>query len=252
MANINSATSPLLSIAAIVLFVAVILVALIYFDAHRQTLALLQWIEQQEAVAAVLFVLIMALVVVLLLPGLFFTTGAGFVFGVVAGTFYVVLGTTLGAALAFLLARYCFGRRAADFVLARNRLHLLDREIGSHGFAIVLFTRLIPFFPSKITNYFFGLTSISFSRYLAASLLGFIPFSLHNVYLGAITADMASLGQTHAERTPLQWTVYGFGFLLTVLALIYFSNQARRALASYLDDNKESEERLNDKSGADL
>jgi len=38
-----------------------------------------------------------------------FTTGVGFVFGVAKGTLCVVLGTTLGATLAFLIARHCFG-----------------------------------------------------------------------------------------------------------------------------------------------
>ena len=37
------------------------------------------------------------LVVVFLLPGVLFTTGAGFVFGVVEGSIVVLLGTTLGA-----------------------------------------------------------------------------------------------------------------------------------------------------------
>jgi hypothetical protein len=47
----------------------------------------------------------MAAVVVLVLPGVLFTTGAGFVFGVVKGSIYVVTGTTLGAVLAFLNSR---------------------------------------------------------------------------------------------------------------------------------------------------
>jgi len=41
-----------------------------------------------------------------------FTTGAGFVFGVVEGTLCVVVGTTLGASLAFLMIlQYVIGNR---------------------------------------------------------------------------------------------------------------------------------------------
>src|SRR3990167_797972 len=88
--------SPLWGIAASILFVAAVLALLIHFGAHEQVLALLQWFDDQGAWAPLLFILIMAAVVVLVLPGVLFTTGAGFVFGVVEGSVYVVMGTTLG------------------------------------------------------------------------------------------------------------------------------------------------------------
>jgi uncharacterized membrane protein YdjX (TVP38/TMEM64 family) len=99
-----------------------------------------------------LFVVVMALVVVLLLPGVLFTTGAGFVFGIVEGTAYVVTGTVLGAVVAFLIARHLFGERARRFVLERSRLRLLSEEAVPHAWKVVLLTRLIPFFPSKLAN----------------------------------------------------------------------------------------------------
>ena len=129
----------------------------------------------------------------LILPGVLLTTGAGFVFGVVEGSIVVVLGTTLGSALAFLIARHLFGARAAHYVRSHPRLKLVKEEMAAHGWIIVLLIRLIPFFPSKISNYFFGLTSFSFRGYVAGSLIGFIPFSVHSVYLGSIAADIATL-----------------------------------------------------------
>ncbi len=72
--------SPVWNIAISVLFVAAVVGALIYFDTHQQVLQLLAWLDAQGAWARLLFILIMALVVVLLLPGVLFTTGAGFVF----------------------------------------------------------------------------------------------------------------------------------------------------------------------------
>lgn len=71
----------------------------------------------------------MAAAVVLVLPGVLLTTGAGFVFGVMEGAVYVALGTTLGATLAFLIARYLFGQRARQFVLARTKFRLLSEEL---------------------------------------------------------------------------------------------------------------------------
>jgi uncharacterized membrane protein YdjX (TVP38/TMEM64 family) len=230
--------SPLWGIAASVLFVAAALAVMLHFDAHEQVLDLLRWFDAQGAWAPLLFILIMAAVVVLVLPGVLFTTGAGFVFGVVEGTLVVVIGTTLGAALAFLIARHLFGQRARRFILARSRLHLVNEELTPHGWKIVLLTRLIPFFPGKISNYFFGLTSFSLRGFVGGSLLGFIPFSIHNVYLGSIAADLSTLGARNLERSPLQWAVYGAGFVATVVAVVYLNRLARRALARYVDNGK--------------
>lgn len=235
--------SPLWGIAASILFVAAILAVLVYFGAHEQILRLLEWFDDQGAWASLLFVLIMAAVVVLVLPGVLFTTGAGFVFGVVEGSIYVVTGTTLGATLAFLIARHLFGQRARRFVMARARLRLVSDELTPHGWKIVLLTRLIPFFPSKISNYFFGLTPFSLRGYVGGSLLGFIPFSVHNVYLGSIAADIGTLGERSVGRTPLEWAIYGAGFVATVVAVIYLNRLARRALDRYVDRGALDEDR---------
>lgn len=225
--------SPLWAMAASILFVAALVGLLVYFNVHEQLLDLLRWVDAQGAWAATLFILIMAAVVVLLLPGILFTTGAGFVFGVVEGSIYVVLGTTLGAAIAFLIARYLFGKRARQIIVEHSRLQAVNEEMTRHDWKVVLLTRLIPFFPSKISNYFFGLTSFSFRGYVFGSLIGFTPFSVHNVYLGSIAADLATLGERRIGRTPVEWTLYGLGFVATVIAVIYFNRLARRALNRY-------------------
>lgn len=229
--------SPLWGIAASILFVAALLGLLIHFGAIDYVLRLLRWFDAQGAWAPLLFILLMAVVVVLVLPGVLFTTGAGFVFGVIEGALYVVIGTTLGATLAFLIARYLFGQRARQFIMARAKLHLVSDELTPHGWKIVLLTRLIPFFPSKISNYFFGLTPFSLRGYVGGSLLGFIPFTINNVYLGSIAADLTTLSTRNLGRTPLEWTLYGASFVATVIAVLYLNRLARRALARYNDQD---------------
>ncbi|MDX1678939.1 TVP38/TMEM64 family protein [Arsukibacterium sp.] len=223
----------LLGIAGSVLFVAVVLTVLVYFGVHTEVLKLLQWFKQQGAWAPLLFILIMAAVVVLLLPGALFTIGAGFVFGVVEGSVYVVLGTTLGATIAFLLARYTFGHRARQFIRARAKLKLVNDELSKNDWKIVLLTRLIPFFPSKISNYFFGLTQFSLFGYIAGSLIGFIPFTVHNVYLGSLVADITTIEFGQQQRTGWEWVLYLGGFIAAVAAVIYLNRLANRALTRY-------------------
>jgi len=229
--------TPLLGIAAGILFVGLILAVLVYFNLYEQLVELLEWIDTQGAMAAVYFILLMAAVVVLLLPGFFLTTGAGFVFGVIEGTALVVAGTVIGASLAFLIARHLFGERASRFIINHSNLQVVSDEMARHDLKVVMLTRLIPFFPGKISNYFFGLTKFTFKGFVLGSLIGFIPFSLHNVYLGSITADLASLSLGEVERSPLQWALYGLGFVATIVALLYFNNLARRALAAYSQES---------------
>jgi uncharacterized membrane protein YdjX (TVP38/TMEM64 family) len=173
----------------------------------------------------------MAAVVVLVLPGVLFTTGAGFVFGVVEGTACVVVGTTAGATLAFLIARYLFAERAKRYILANPRLSVVSEELAPQGWKIILLTRLVPFFPFKLSNYFFGLTPFSLRDFVLGSFVGVIPFSLHNVYLGSIAADIATLGARRPDRSPFEWILYGAGFAATVAVLLYVNRLARRALA---------------------
>lgn len=214
---------------------AVLLAVLVHLDVHEQVVALLEWFRAQGGWAPVLFILVMAAVVVLLLPGAIFTVGAGFVYGPLLGTCYVVIGTTLGATLSFLTARYFFGARARQFVIRHSRLRLVSEELTANALKIVLLIRLIPFFPTKLANYFFGLTQFRLASYAAGSFIGFIPFSLHNVYLGSIVADLSQLGTQELDRSPLEWGIYGVGFVATVVAIVYFNRLARRALAPYTD-----------------
>lgn len=238
----NIMQSPIAAIAASALAVAALVAVLFWLDIDEQILHVLRWIESQGVLSIVWFVLIMAAAVVLLLPGVLFTTGAGFVFGVLEGTAYVVIGTTLGACLAFLISRYCTGERLRKWIRSHARVHSVTREMEQHDFKVVLLTRLIPFFPGKLSNYYFGLTGFSFRGYALGTLIGLVPFSLHNVYLGSLAADLVTVEVREYGRTPVEWAVYGIGFVATVVAVIYLNRLARRALSRYEANAQETRE----------
>ncbi|MBW0147086.1 TVP38/TMEM64 family protein [Marinobacter arenosus] len=229
----NWKKSPFLWMAGSVAGVGAIVGLLYAFGVHHQVLDLLRWFDSQGIWAAAMFIGLMALAMVLVLPGVLLTTGAGFVFGVVEGTAYVVVGTTLGSAIAFLIARHFLGEHAHVYIRSKARLSVVSREMAPHGWKIVLLTRLIPFFPGKLSNFLFGLTNFSFGGFVAGTFFGVIPFSLHNVYLGSLAADLSTLGVRESARTPLEWAIYGAGFVGTILAVVFLNRLARRALARY-------------------
>ncbi len=204
--------------------------ALHFFDLQRYALGLLNWLDGLGSGAAFVFIAIIAAVIVLLLPSVLFTVGAGFVFGVVKGTAYVVLGTTLGATCAFLISRYLFSEKMVRFLMSHVTLRAASQSMIHDGLRIVFFTRLIPLFPFKISNYFFGLTPVRFKDFTLGTLVGIIPFSLHNAYLGSIAADLVSLGTHESERTPMEWAAYGVGLVLVIIAVSGLARIAQKTL----------------------
>lgn len=207
---------------------AAVVAALVHFGVHEEVLRLLESLQGHGWTALLIFIALMAAVMVLLVPGVLFTTGAGAVFGVVDGSIGVVAGTTIGAAIAFLIARGLLGERAVRWVRAHARAAAIDDELAAHGWKLVLVTRLVPFFPFKLSNYAFGLTRIPFRGFVAGTFLGVIPWSVHNVYLGSLAADLGGLREV--DRGPLGWVLYVGGFVATV-ALVWYANRlARRAL----------------------
>jgi uncharacterized membrane protein YdjX (TVP38/TMEM64 family) len=125
----------------------------------------------------------------LFLPGLPITLAGGVLFGPIWGVVYTAFGSTLGAALVFLVARYL----ARDWVagkLAGTRLLSLDEKVARHGWKIVAFSRLVPVFSFSLLNYAFGLTRISFWPYLAATFVCMLPSTIAYVYFSSNILDL--------------------------------------------------------------
>ncbi len=220
-------------VAICILFVGALVGAVIYFDAQSHLLRFFDWLEELGVWAPPLFILIDMLVVVLVLPGVMLTLGAGFMFGVLKGSLYVVIGTTLGATIAFMIARYLFGKRASQFVLNHSKLKVVNDEFTRQGWKVVLLTRLVPFFPFKLSNYFFGLMRISLRHFILGVFFGIWPITINNVYIGSLAADLATLGSRSSSRSQAEWAMYGIGLIITIAAVVYITRLARRALDDY-------------------
>ncbi|MBI5455315.1 MAG: TVP38/TMEM64 family protein [Deltaproteobacteria bacterium] len=132
------------------------------------------WIASFGIWGPVAYVVVYSVAPSLMVPGLPLTVVGGVLFGPLWGSVYTIFGATVGASLAFLIARY-LGR---DWVRSRiegSKLRDLDRRVGEEGWKIVAFTRLIPLFPYNFLNYAFGLTRVGFLEYLWATFVFMIP-----------------------------------------------------------------------------
>jgi uncharacterized membrane protein YdjX (TVP38/TMEM64 family)/rhodanese-related sulfurtransferase len=158
-----------------------IVAAFMYRDQFNAA-ALEQWVEEAGLAGPLVFMLIYAIATVFFLPGSVLTLAGGALFGPVLGTFYNLTGATIGAVLAFLIARYL----ASDWVEQKTggRLKQLKQGVEGEGWRFVAFVRLVPLFPFNLLNYALGLTRIRFSHYLFATYLFMLPGAIAYTYLG--------------------------------------------------------------------
>jgi len=140
------------------------------------------WVDGAGAAGPLLFMLLYALAAVLFLPGSVLTLAGGALFGPLWGTLWNLTGATLGAALAFLIARHL----GADWVARRAgpRLQSLNDGVSAEGWRFVAFVRLVPLFPFNLLNYALGLTRIPFLAYVLASWVFMLPGALAYTWLG--------------------------------------------------------------------
>jgi len=184
-------------------------------------------------IAPLVFIILYIVAAVLFIPGSILTIGAGVVFGLLRGAIYVSIGATLGAIAAFLVGRY-FARDWVRGQLEGNpRFAAIDKAVGREGWKIVLLTRLSPVFPFNLLNYAFGLTAVTLRDYSVATWIGITPGTVLYVYIGAISGNLATAGQTH--RTPAQWALNIVGLVATITVAVYASRIASRALKESAD-----------------
>lgn len=215
-----------------VIVIVVLVITAVMFDLQQVLRNTLEWISGLGVIAPVIFITIYILACVLLLPGSILTLGAGIVFGVVEGSIVVSIGSTIGAACAFLVGRYLVRGWVTGKIAGNEKFKAIDEAVAGEGWKIVLLTRLSPVFPFNLLNYAFGLTKVSLKQYFLASWLGMIPGTVMYVYIGSLAGDLASLSAGDRTRSTGEWILYAVGLLATVAVTIFVTRIARKAIAS--------------------
>jgi len=167
-----------------------------YLDA-QQAQALLHeldgWVSSNLLLAAGAYLVFYALAVSISVPGaLWFTIGAGFLFGPWLGTGVAVIGATIGATIIFLAARYAF----ADWVREKfpGYVKKLQDGFSRDAFTYVVILRLIPVLPFFGINIATALLNVPVRAYFLGTLFGVIPGAYVYATLGGTLARAAGDG----------------------------------------------------------
>ena len=160
--------------------------------------------------APIAFVALCAGLTLAFFPFPLVAAAGGLLFGTLEGTLLSVLGGSIGAVLAFLIARYTASSSAQ--ALVGDRLRGVQDLIEHRGFVAVLYARIIPGVPRDLANYAFGLTRVGLGAYAAATVIGIAPRAF------AYTALGGSLGRLDSTESIVAiGTLVGTGVLGLVL-----------------------------------
>lgn len=174
-----------------------------------------QQLQQLGNWAVGLFVLVYTLATVVGIPGTVLTVAGGAVFGVAWGTFWSVIGATLGAIGAFWVARYLLRDWAEKWFGRHKALQQFHEAVSHKPLTFVLAVRFAPICPFNLVNFLFGLTPIRCLDYSLGTFLGIIPGTLAYTWLGVAGGTALHGG----DRFPF-FLALGFLTLLSVLPLL--------------------------------
>lgn len=187
-----------------------------YLKLHEATL--LRYRQQHPLAILSMFVLVYTVVCALPIPAVaILTVAAGMLFGFMNGLVIVSFSSTVGATLAFLLARYL----GQDFVhrALGKKIAVVDQELSSAGFLYATSLRLIPGVPFFVINTALGLTAIRTPTFYVSTQVGML------VMLGILVNAGDHLGKIGSLDDALRPEV------LVSLALVALVPVSIRALA---------------------
>lgn len=187
--------------------------------------ALTQWIHGLGVLGIVVYVVVYIVIVVLLAPAEILSIGAGFIFGLWAIPL-VVVAATIGATLAFLVARYLLRDKVVAFARKRPLFDAVDKAVGHEGWKVVALLRLNPLVPFNLQNYFFGVTKVGLWPYAIATFFGIMPGAAAFVYIGTL-GQTAGAGQSSGVKIAFLVA----GLIATIIALVIIARRAKAMLA---------------------
>jgi uncharacterized membrane protein YdjX (TVP38/TMEM64 family) len=154
----------------------------------------------------------------------------GAVFGLAKGSMFNAMGTILGSAVSYLLAR-ALGR---DFVrgVVGDRLDRVETFVRRHGFWSLVGIRFMPI-PFPVVNFGQALAGVPWTTFILTSTLGLIPSALVYTYLATALWEVAREKDPGAALGLLfAMLLVGFlGFAPTLYRLWERRRRYRRLLA---------------------
>ncbi|XP_010523424.1 PREDICTED: uncharacterized protein LOC104801773 [Tarenaya hassleriana] len=213
---------------------------------EKVLIPILQW----EATAfgrpmlAVVLVTSLALFPVFLIPSGPSMWLAGMIFGYGLGFVIIMVGTTIGMVLPYLIG-LLFRERIHQWLKRWPQKAAVLRLAGEgswfHQFRVVAIFRVSPF-PYTIFNYAVVVTSMRFCPYLFGSIAGMIPEAFIYIYSGRLIRTFADVQYGNHHLTTVEIVYNIISLIIAVVTTVAFTIYARRALRELENADSNEEE----------
>ncbi|GFP95049.1 tvp38/tmem64 family membrane protein slr0305 [Phtheirospermum japonicum] len=196
---------------------------------------LLQWEATAfgRPVLALVLVASLALFPVLLIPSGPSMWLAGMIFGYGLGFVIIMVGTTIGMVLPYLIG-LLFRDRIHQWLKRWPQKAAMIRLAGEgswwHQFKVVALFRVSPF-PYTIFNYAIVVTSMRFWPYLCGSVAGMIPEAFIYIYSGRLIRTLADVQYRNHHLTVVEIVYNIVSFIVAIITTVAFTVYAKRTLS---------------------
>lgn len=197
----------------ILLVIAILITCVFIFDLHQyldfsyiksKQQAIYNYYQANPLQSILLFFVIYILVTGFSIPGAsILSLLAGAIFGLLLGSVLVIFGATIGATIAFWLARYLLGNSIQEKYA--DKLKTINEGVKKDGAFYLLTLRLIPIFPFFVINVLMGLTPMRTITYVLTSFFGMLAGTIIYVNVGT---QLASLESVSGILTPKIWGAF--------------------------------------------
>ena len=209
-------SSPWLKLLLVIAFLAVIFIALRFFNVDFSKITIESFKEKIDSFGIwgpVIYIVLYVFRPLILFPAAVFSASAGAIWGL-KGLIYLVIGANLSAIAEFLIARY-FAREMVE-KLIKGKFSSIDQAVEKNGFVTVLLIRLIPNVAWDIQNLALGLTKVKFRDYALATLIGILPGSFALVYFGSSFISVIT-NPKHFWKIIVAFVIFGAVYYLQQL-----------------------------------
>ncbi len=221
---------------ALALVVIVVIIPLVIYLTNREFFASFKSIEDVEVFisnygkeSAIVYLILQILqVVISVIPGEVFQVAAGYLFGPLLGIILAVVGSFIGEAIAFGLARF-LGRGFVHLFMSKEQFEVYHERLNSNkAYTLCFILYLIPGIPKDILCYVAGATEISFLPFLLISTVARLPGLIGSIAMGTLI----DRGSYH-----IALIILAAACVICVLGFIY-----RNKLSDFMDKLKEKRE----------
>jgi uncharacterized membrane protein YdjX (TVP38/TMEM64 family) len=183
-----------------------------------------QTIEEKPLMSGLVFFIGYIVMAALSLPGAaIMTLAAGALFGLGWGLLLVSFASSIGATLAFLVARTLLGKQVEQRF--GTQLEAVNAGLQREGNFYLFSIRMVPLFPFFLVNLVMGLTSMRAIPFYVVSQLGMFAGTLVFVFAGTELVKLDSVSDVLNPGLILALTLLGLFPLIAKRLLKYASSR---------------------------